>query len=199
MKEENYRIISHDEFTNYMDKICDDLKSYIKSNNLKVDYICPVLRSGGVPSIYISNKLNIIKFAPFQVKHIHFNNNTDRTEIIFNPLDTIKINKKKPVFLVVEAMHSTGTSVGLCIHEIKKKYNDAIILYVSVTKAYGYPDFKDEVAYENTGFYYNRCNREYTKEECDKLGIEYYNPLFPWENLENELSHPDDLEDNIYF
>ena len=40
----------------------------------------------------------------------------------------------KTVFLVVEAMHSTGSSVALCINEIKKNFKDAIILYVSVFK-----------------------------------------------------------------
>ena len=35
--------------------------------------------------------------------------------------------------------------------------------------------------------------------KCEQLDIEFYNPLFPWENLELELSHPDDLEDNIFF
>lgn len=199
MKKENYRRISHNEFIEYIDRICNDLEKYINENQLKVDYICPILRSGGVPAIYISNRLNIVKFAPFQVKHIKYNNDTYSTEILFNPFNSLEIKKSNPVFLVVEAMHSTGSSVALCINEIKKNYKDAIILYVSVTKAYGYRDFKGEVAYENTGFYYNRCNREYSKEECEQLGIEFYNPLFPWENLELELIHPDDLEDNIFF
>ena len=188
MKKENYRRISHNEFLEYIDKICKDLEKYINENQLKVDYICPILRSGGVPAIYISNRLNI-----------KFNNDTSSTEILFNPFNSLQIKKSNPVFLVVEAMHSTGSSVALCINEIKKNFKDAIILYISVTKAYGYRDFKGEVAYENTGFYYNRCNREYSKEECEQLGIEFYNPLFPWEDLELELTHPDDLEDNIFF
>ena len=138
MKKENYRRISHNEFLEYIDKICKDLEKYINENQLKVDYICPILRSGGVPAIYISNRLNIVKFAPFQVKHIKFNNDTSSTEILFNPFNSLQIKKSNPVFLVVEAMHSTGSSVALCINEIKKNFKNAIILYISVTKAYGY-------------------------------------------------------------
>lgn len=53
MKEENYRKIPHEEFLKYIDKICNGLKKYLEENNLRVDYICPVLRGGGVPAIYI--------------------------------------------------------------------------------------------------------------------------------------------------
>ena len=199
MKEENYRKISYDEFIKYIDKLCDGLKKYIDDNKIKVDYICPVLRGGGVPAVYISQNLNIIKFAPFQVKHITFNNGSNKCEIIYNPLDNIKLEKEKPVFLVVECMHSTGHSARMCVEEIKKKYPSSIILYVSITKAYGYKGLEDLTSYEDTGFYYNRNNKEYSKEECERLDIEYYNPLFPWENIDIELNHPDDLEDNIYF
>lgn len=199
MKKENYRPLEHSEFIKYIDKLCTNLDKYLKENNIKVDYICPVLRSGGIPAIYISNKLNIMKFAPFQVKHIAYKNGENTIELIYNPLTNLKIEKPNPCFLVVEAMHSTGTSVKLCIDEIKKCYPTAKILYICVTKAYGYPSFENYVDYEDVGFYYNRDNQEYTEEECQKMHIEYYNPLFPWENLEIELNHPDDLEENIFF
>lgn len=199
MKEENYRKISYDEFLKYIDKLYAGLKKYIEDNNIKVDYICPVLRGGGVPAIYLSHKLNIIKFAPFQVKNVAYNDGRNECKILFNPLDNLKIDKENPIFLVVECMHTTGYSAQLCINEIKKKYSSAIILYVAVTKAYGYKRFNDIVSYEDYGFYYNRRNREYSKEECKRLEIEYFSPLFPWENIDIELNHPDDLEDNIYF
>ena len=199
MKEENYRKIPHEEFLKYIDKICNGLKKYLEENNLRIDYICPVLRGGGVPAIYISHKLNIVKFAPFQIKYVKYNDGRSNGEILFNPLDSIKVEKEKPVFLVVEGMHSTGHSAEMCITEIKKNYPKAIILYVTVTKAYGYKGFSDIVSYEDVGFYYNRRNKEYSMEECEKLGIEYYNPLFPWETFDIELTHPDDLEDNIFF
>ena len=96
-------------------------------------------------------------------------------------------------------MNSTGHCAELFVKELKNKYPNSIILYVSIAKAYGYKDFDDLVSYEDFGYYFNRKNIEYSKEECEKLGIDYYVPLFPWENFDIELTHPDDLEDNIFF
>ena len=54
--------MEHNEFLQHIDKLCDHLRKYIQDNKIKIDYICPVLRSGAVPATYISNKLNIIKY-----------------------------------------------------------------------------------------------------------------------------------------
>lgn len=181
-KMENYKSMTHEEFLSYIDKICQKLEVYINDNKIKVDYICPVLRSGAIPAVYISNRLNIIKFLPMQVKHISYNDGTDNIEMIFNPLNCVEIKKEEPVFLVVEALHSTGTSVKICVNEIKKKYKNARILYVCLTKKYDSESLENVVEYEDTGFLHNEKT-----------------PLFPWEILENELEHPDDLEENIFF
>lgn len=196
--QKNYKRMEHNEFLQYIDKICEQLEKYIKNNKIKIDYICPVLRSGAVPAVYISNKLNIVKFLPIQVKHVAYNNGDNKIEMIFNPFNSIEINKKEPVFLVVEAMHSTGTSVEICINEIKKRYKNAKILYVCLTKEYGSRNFKEIVEYEDVAFYYNG-NNEFSKERCKELNVEYFYPLFLWEDLQTELEHPDDLEDNIFF
>ncbi len=194
----NYKRLEDADFLRYIDKLCKNLKSYIKDNKVKIDYICPVLRSGAVPAVYISNKLNIVKFLPIQVKHISYKNGDNKIEMIFNPFNSIEINKKEPVFLVVEAMHSTGTSVELCMNEIKAHYPKARILYLCLTKEYGSRDFANIAEYEDVAYYYNG-NNEFSKEKCDELNIEYFYPLFPWEDLQNELEHPDDLEQNIFF
>ena len=196
--QKNYKRIEHNEFLQYIGKLCENLKKYIQDNKIKIDYICPVLRSGAVPAVYISNKLNIVKFLPIQVKHVAYKNGENKIEKIFDPFNSIEINKKEPVFLVVEAMHSTGTSVEICINEIKNRYKNSKILYVCLTKEYGSRDFKDITEYEDVAFYYNG-NNEFTKEKCKELNVEYFYPLFLWEDLKTELEHPDDLEENIFF
>lgn len=194
----SYKRMTHEKFLQCIEQICKDLSNHIDKNKIKVDYICPILRSGAVPATYISNKLNIVKFLPIQVKHITYKNGDNKIEMLFNPFNSVEIKKKEPVFLVVEAMHSTGTSVGICINEIKNRYKDAKILYVCLAKQYGSTNFKDKTVYENSVFYYNGKNK-FSEDKCKQLDIEYYYPLFPWENLEMELEHPDDLEENIFF
>lgn len=194
----NYKPMSHEEFVKHIDKICSGLTRFITDNGIKVDYICPILRSGAIPAVYIANKLNIVKFLPIQVKHVAYKNGDNKIELLFNPMNSIEINKKEPIFLIIEALQSTGTSVEICINEIKNKYKDAKILYVCLAKEYGSKNFSDVTLYEDFAFYYNE-NNKFTKKECDKLNIEYFNPLFPWEELEMQLEHPDDLEENIFF
>ena len=54
--QKNYKRMEQNEFLKYIDKICKHLERYIQTNKIKIDYICPVLRSGAVPAVYISNK-----------------------------------------------------------------------------------------------------------------------------------------------
>ena len=194
----NYKKLSNEVFEKYIDKICKNLSKFTDQNQIKIDYICPILRSGAIPAVYISNILNIVKFLPIQVKHITYKNGENKIEMIFNPLNSIEIKKDTPVFLIVEAMHSTGTSAEICINEIKRKYKNAKVLYVCLTKEYGSKDFLDMTIYEDSAFYYNG-NNSFSEEKCKELDIEYTYPLFTWEVLDMELKHPDDLEENIFF
>ena len=116
-----YKKMSNEVFEQKIDILCKKILEFTKENEIRIDYICPILRSGVIPATYISNKLNIIKFLPIQVKHISYKNGDNKIQMIFNPFNAIEINKKNPVFLVVEAMHYTGTSAGICINEIRNR------------------------------------------------------------------------------
>lgn len=194
----DYKNVSHEEFLQYIEKLCKNLEKFIKENELKIDYVCPILRSGAMPAVYISNRLNIVKFLPMQVKHISYKNGDDKIEMIFNPFNSVQITKQEPVFLVVEALQSSGTSAKICINEIKNRYKNAKILYVCLTKQYGSQDFKDMTIYEDTAIFFKGENK-FSAEKCKELNVENFHPLFTWENLEVETNHPDDLEENIFF
>lgn len=196
--DKNYKKMSNEIFEKHMDKLCENLSDFVEHNGIKIDYICPILRSGAIPAVYISNRLNIVKFLPIQVKHIAYKNGENKIEMIFNPLNSIEIKKHTLAFLVVETMHSTGTSAEICINEIKRKYKNAKILYVCLTKEYGSKNFSNSTIYEDSAFYYNG-NNSFNEDKCKELNIEYNYPLFPWEILDMELKHPDDLEENIFF
>ena len=195
---EKHKKLSNKRFKLYMDQLSERIDKFIRSNNIKVDYVCPILRSGAIPAVYIANKLNIIKFAPIQVKHIEYKDGRSGYTKIFEPFNSLNITKKEPVFLIVDATCASGDSSKICIEEFKKKYENCKILYVCIAKQYGSQTFEKNTIYEDCVFYYNGDN-EFSKSKCRKLGISYYIPLYPWEILEQERNHPDDLEDNIYF
>ena len=97
-----YKELEHERFLECINYLCNNLDKYLKDNSLKVDYVCPIIRSGAVPAVYISNKLNIVKFLPFQIKHITYNDGRESIDTIFNPLNAVSINKNNPVFLIDE-------------------------------------------------------------------------------------------------
>lgn len=194
---ERLKPISHSEFVEIIDNLSTKLDKFLTENKLKVDYVVPILRSGAVPAVYIANKLNIIKFAPYQAKHIKFNSGKEDIEELFNPFKSLNINKPNCVFLVVEGTHFSGKSAELCIDEIYKNFPNAKILYVCLQKYYGSKSFSNKVLFEASGVTAEWINL--TEDECKKLGIRDSAIIYPWEILENEISHPDDLENNIFF
>jgi len=195
---EKHKKLSNKKFEMYINEITEKLNCFLEKNNIKIEYVSPILRSGAIPSVYISNKLNIIKFAPIQIKHIEYKNGKSGYANLFMPFDVLKINKNNPTFLLVDGTCASGESAKICINEIKNKYPNAKIIYICIAKEYNSQTFKNMVIYEDYGFYYNGSNN-FTKQKCKELGIEYNIPLYPWEILEQERNHPDDLEENIYF
>ena len=195
---EKHKKLSNKAFEEYMYELTNKLNSFIKKNKIQIDYICPILRSGAIPAVYIANKLNVVKFAPIQVKHIEYKNGKTGYAELFEPFKALTIAKKEPVFLIVDGTCASGESSKICIDKFKNEYKNCKIIYICVAKQYNSQTFKEETIYEDCAFYYNGENN-FTKNKCKELGISYYIPLYPWEILKQEREHPDDLEDNIYF
>ena len=99
---EKHKKLSNKKFELYMNIIGDKLMNFIAKSDIRIDYICPILRSGAVPAVYIANKLNIIKFAPIQVKHIKYKNEENGYAKLFMPFEALNITKKEPIFLLVD-------------------------------------------------------------------------------------------------
>lgn len=194
--EYRFRAMHHDEFLAHINFLYNKLNDFLIDKNLKIDYVVPLLRSGAVPAVYLANKLNIVKFAPFQVKHIKYNNNKETIEILFNPLNELEIKKSEPCFLVIEGTHSTGKSAELCIDNILSKYPIAKILYVCIAKEYNSKNFDNKVIFESSAY---QIGENLSLEQCKILNIDPNCPIYPWESLEDQLTHPDDLENNIFF
>lgn len=194
--EDRYRKMSHAEFLRHMESLSAKIKEFLKRENLKIDYVVPILRSGAVPATYIANKLNLVKFAPFQAKHVTFKSGKESVEVLFNPFKSLNITKAEPVFLMVDATHHTGTSAIICADEILKAYPKAKIIYAFIQKTYGGKLLENRAVFE---CYEYECGGSLPAEECKRLKLATHYAIYPWESEENERTHPDDLEDNIYF
>jgi len=195
---EKHKRISNKQFEIYMEQLASRLNEFLRKNHIRIDYVCPILRSGAVPAVYLANKLNIIKFAPIQIKHIAYNDGANGYVDLFEPFKSMEINKKEPVFLVVDATCASGESSRICMEKYREQYPNCKIIFICIAKKYNSPTFEDLTIFEDFAYYYNGTNN-YTKDKCKELGISYYVPLYPWEILEQERNHPDDLENNIFF
>ena len=58
--EKDLDLISWKKIDEFIEKIYLDVKKYLNENNLKIKYISPILRGGGVPAIKLSHMFNII-------------------------------------------------------------------------------------------------------------------------------------------
>ena len=116
--------------------------------------------------------------------------------MLFNPISQMNVGKSEPVFLVVDGVHSTGTSARLCIDELLKNFPKAKILYVCLIKEYGSISFEEKVVFE---CHAHIIGEKLSAQERVSLGIAPDFLYFPWENPVIEETHIDDDVDNIYF
>jgi hypothetical protein len=175
-------------FNKYTEKIYTEVQKYLKDNNLEVNIVAPILRGGGILGIQLALKFKVIRILPYQYKYLHKNNNTEIIKVYTsNFKNLVKFNNKKPVILVVEGNHSTGTIAKQVVSDIKKEFPNSRILYVSLAKDYAYKDVVD-VDFDSYGFLTNE-NRKLSKSECYKLKIKQNKVyIFPWESFEEELA-----------
>lgn len=179
-------LISWERIDNFIDKIYLDVKDYLEKNNLKIRYISPILRGGGVPAIKLSHMFNVIDMLPIQLKH---NSETQKIDIKVG-LDYIKNPKisDNECILLVEGNHVTGTTSNIAANLLREKFGDNVkIIYVSLTRDYTNRNSVEKIIYTTWGMTTNET-KEVSKEECEKLGINYnLVSVYPWENIEEEL------------
>lgn len=178
--EDEIRTMSHREFKKYVLKLTREIKKYTTENNLRIDYVVPILRSGAVPAVYIANELNIVKFAPIQVKKIKQNGRYDHI-ILLNSLKDLD-NQKEMNLLVVEGTYSSGETARTALKQIKNTLPNARILFACVCarREENLPKDIDKSFY---GFSLAR----------EKLFV------YPWELKEQKETHPDQKVENIFY
>ena len=142
--------------------------------------VITILRSGAVPAVYIVNELNLIKFAPIQVKKIKQDGIYDHI-ILLNSLKDLDKDKELTL-LVVEGTYSSGDTVNTALDEIRKTLPNARILFSTICIR-GKENMPKGI---KKGFYGFDLPRE-------KLFT------YPWETVEMKENHPDQKIENIFY
>lgn len=179
-------LISWERIDKFIEQIYNDVNNYLKANTISIKYIAPIVRGGGIPAIKLSHMFNVIDMLPIQLKHNHETHEID-TKI---GLDYVKDNfiSENECILLVEGNHVTGETANIDTNMIKEKFGeDAKIIYVSLTRDYTYKDSVKNICFTTWAMTTNEM-KELSKEECDKLNINYnLVSVYPWENVIEEL------------
>ena len=187
--------ISWNDLEKHITKIYKTVSRYLQVNNSSIDAIIPILRAGSIPATQLAYKFSILRMLPIQYKYLCNNKKVSIKKILkFNPQLIVNFPKNPACLLVVECNHSTGTIAKRAIKDIKNKFPNAKIIYVSITRGYYYKDVINHVDFTTFALYTNE-NKKLSKEQCKKLKIKHDKTyLFPWEDINEELAMLNDKE-----
>lgn len=184
--EKDLDLISWERIDGFIDKIYKDVNNYLIQNDLKIKYIIPIMRGGGIPAVIFSHLFGVIDMLPIQLKHNSETNNIDK-KIGLEYINDSSIDNNECI-LLVEGNHVTGKTANIAVDLIRQKFgNDVKIIYVSLTRDYTYRNSVNNVYYTTWAMTTNEM-KELSEEECKKLNINYsLVSVYPWENVKEEL------------
>lgn len=185
--ENDLDLISWERIDKFIDKIYKDVDKFITENNLKIKYIIPIMRGGGVPAVILSHLFDVIDMLPIQLKCNHETHGID-IKLGIDYVNNVNMNKNECI-LLVEGNHVTGKTANVAVDLIRQKFgNDVHIIYVSLTRDYTYRNSVPHVCYTTWAMTTNEM-KELSEEKCRKLGINYnLVSVYPWENADEELN-----------
>ncbi len=169
-----------------IDKIYQNVEKFVTYNNLKIKYICPIIRGGCIPAVKLSYMFHVIDMLPIQLKH-NFKTQSIDTKIGLDYVKESTINEDECI-LLVDGKHCTGRTANIAVKLIKEKFGpNTKIIYVTLSRDYVYKDTVKDIIYTTWGITTNET-KQLDKDTCQKLNINYNKALiYPWENIEEEL------------
>ena len=148
--EKDLDLISWERIDGFIDKIYKDVNSYIKKNNLKIRYIIPIMRGGGIPAVILSHLFDVIDMLPIQLKHNIETSGIDK-KMGLEYIDNSNIDDNECI-LLVEGNHVTGATSNIAVDLIRQKFGKEVkIIYVSLTRDYTYRNSVKNVCYTTFG------------------------------------------------
>lgn len=184
--EKDLDLISWEGIDRFINKIYKDVNNYLIENNLKIKYIIPIMRGGGIPAIIFSHLFDVIDMLPIQLKHNLQTHEIDK-KIGLEQFNVCGIDKNECI-LLVEGNHVTGKTANIAVELIREKFgNDVKIIYVSLTRDYTYRNSVNNICYTTWAMTTNET-KKLSEKECKELNINYnLVSVYPWENIEEEL------------
>lgn len=184
--EKDLDLISWERIDGFIDKIYKDVDNYLIQNNLKIKYIIPIMRGGGIPAVIFSHLFDVVDMFPIQLKHNHETHNIDK-KIGLEYVSDSNIDSNECI-LLVEGNHVTGKTANIAVDIIRQKFgNDVKIIYVSLTRDYTYRNSVNNICYTTWAMTTNEM-KELSEDECKELNINYsLVSVYPWENVKEEL------------
>ncbi len=184
--EEDFDIVSWDRLSNNIDLITKELSEYINLNNLNIKYIVPIMCSGLIPAVMLSEKLNIKDMLPIQIKYNYKKCTLDK-KINFTNYNSLSLNDNECI-LLVEDKHVTGKTANLAVDMILEVLPNAKIIYVTISRDHYYKNCVKNVILNLSGFYTNE-SMNLTNEECNFLKIDSKKliTIFPWEDVNEKI------------
>lgn len=179
--------ISWDEYQCAAERVIKLVSEFCNKENIKIDFIVPILRGGAPLAISISHSMNIVPFYPCQYKYSYdVQGEAYVTKEFFSTIEKIEDKDAKYIILVTEGNHVSGGTAQKCINTIKSVLRNAIILYVSVGRDYAQKIPLTNTVFEAWGFLTNETE-SLSADECIELGVKEKFVVYPWENIEEEL------------
>ncbi len=165
-------------------KIHQDINAFLARENLRIKYVVPILRGGGIPGTLLAYFFGIIDMLPIQVK------SGARKQLFETKLGFDYNVKLAPdeCILLVDGNHATGKTANLARKMIADKLGaDVKIIYACVTQDYAHRDRVDGVIFETRALYTNET-KALSPDECAQVGVDYAPVyLYPWEDKQVEL------------
>ena len=116
--EKDLDLISWDRIDNFINKIYKEVNNYLIKANLKIKYIVPIMRGGGIPAIIFSHLFDVIDMLPIQLKHNHETHDIDK-KIGLDYVKNANIDSNECI-LLVEGNHVTGKTANIAVDLIRK-------------------------------------------------------------------------------
>lgn len=181
----DFILMSWEEYQTHIHSLTVDLNAFLKTENIIIDFVVPILRGGGVPAISLAYQLNIFKMYPVQLKHDY---KTHSIHILNNSFEILETSSQSPTILLVDGYHATGKSTYIVYDIIKKVFPFSKIIYVTLGRDVGHLTNQRDFLFTCHAFFSNECD-VIPKKQSEEEGVLTKYTLFPWEVLEDEIDN----------